>query len=53
MVGGQREKSNRPVVDRRERDGGELAQITVGDGCQVLIPQRDALDTCPSRVPAD
>ena len=32
--------------------GASLPLITVGDGCQVLTPQRDALDTCPSTVPA-
>ena len=26
----------RTVVDRRDRDGGELAPFTVGEGCQVL-----------------
>ena len=32
--------------------GANLPLFTVGDGCQVLTPQRDALDTCPSTVPA-
>ena len=32
--------------------GASLPLFTVGDGCQVLTPQRDALDTCPSTVPA-
>ena len=40
----------RTVVDRRERDGESLPQFTVGDGCQVLTPQRDASDTCPNTV---
>ena len=25
-----------------------MPQFTGGDGCQVLTPQRDASDTCPS-----
>ena len=32
--------------------GASLPLFTVGDGCQVLTPQRDALDTCLSTVPA-
>ena len=32
--------------------GASLPLFTVGDGCQVLTPQRDALDICPSTVPA-
>ena len=32
--------------------GASLPLFTVGDRCQVLTPQRDALDTCPSTVPA-
>ena len=32
--------------------GASLPQFTVGDGFQVLTPQRDVLDTWPSTVPA-
>ena len=32
--------------------GASLPQFTVGDGCQVLTPQRNAWNTCTSRVPA-
>ena len=32
--------------------GASLPQFTGGNGCQVLTPQRDALDYCPSTVPA-
>ena len=37
---------------RAKGTGASLPLFTVGDGCQVLTPQMDALDTCPSTLPA-
>ena len=45
------EQPNRTYVGAKVT-GASLPLFTVRDGCQVLIPQRDASETCPITVPA-